>query len=768
MAWGREISRAAVVVVGLATLVSPCFASASGPPQVGATWVTDVTATGANLRAEVNPNGLSTGYRFEYISEAAYLANLEAVPPREGFAGAARAPAGSEVGIGSGTVLQPIVQHVGGLSPATAYYYRVAVTNSAGTTVGSEPLLITEGLSEAAPLPDDRGWEMVSPVDKGGGAIAAPEGLFGGGDFQAAAAAPAVTYGAATAFGDAAGAPPASQYVSRLGEPGWSTANVSPPLEAGAYGDRPDGAPYRLFSEDLSRALLFGGLACRGGLPSCPAPNLPLPGSGAPPGYMAYYLRDNANGGFSSLLGAADVAHSAVSPQLFEASFAGASPDLSHVVLSSCAKLTADAVEVPAGAGQCNPADTNLYEWSAGGGLRALNLLPGEAVTTPGAALGAPGGAVSGDGSRVYWSRAGNLYLREGTQTVTVNGSGGAAFQAATPSGSVAFFTTADGRLHRFSTPSGTTTDLTPGGGVVGVLGASADGAYVYYQDGGGLEQWHEGKITTIAEGAGATVPSDYPPATATVRISADGARIAFLSKGELTGYDNTDAKTFEPDTELYLYGPPLGGGPAALICASCNPTGERPRGSVSVPGALVNGSTRAYRPRWLSADGSRIFFDSGDSLVTEDTDAATDVYEWEAEGAGGCGRSPGCVGLISSGRSTGGSSFVDASADATSVFFLTGESLVGADPGSIDLYDARVGGGFPEPPAPIACIADACQSLPGEPEDPTPGTATPSPGNPPLRYVKEGRRRHRKAHRHYHRRRRGHRPRAHRAGRNR
>ncbi len=92
-----------------------------------------------------------------------------------------------------------------------------------------------------------------------------------------------------------------------------------------------------------------------------------------------------------------------------------------------------------------------------------------------------------------------------------------------------------------------------------------------------------------------------------------------------------------------------------------------------------------------------------------------------------------GCLGLISSGRGAEGASFVDASANGFDAFFLTGGSLVPTDPGSIDLYDARIGGGFSVPQPPIECIADACQPLPQAPEDPTVGTLIPGPGNPPL-----------------------------------
>jgi hypothetical protein len=44
-------------------------------------------------------------------------------------------------------------------------------------------------------------------------------------------------------------------------------------------------------------------------------------------------------------------------------------------------------------------------------------------------------------------------------------------------------------------------------------------------------------------------------------------------------------------------------------------------------------------------------------------------------------------------------------------------------------------------------CVGDSCQPLPVEPEDPTPGTLVPGPGNPPLR-IFEPRKKKRKAHR--------------------
>jgi hypothetical protein len=729
-----RVGVALALAAGVFVFAGPPIAQAAGKPQVLESWVEEVHASSANLRARINPNGSSTTYRFEYVTQAAF--------EQSGYATVTKAPPSGAAPLGSGTttlsVSQSLTPPLHHLLPATAYRYRVVATNSEGITTAAEHAFATQETSQVFQLPDSRSWEMVSPIDKGGGAIAAPGALFGGGDFQAAAGGGAVVYGSATAFGQAQGAPPASQYLSTRAEGGWVTQSVSAPLESAAYGDHPDGAPYRVFSADLSKGLLFGGLPCRAGLEGCPAPNPVLAGTGAPPDFMAYYLRDGSSGSFTSLLTQTDLAHSAVSAEAFEVSFAAASADLSNVVLSSCGALTANATEVLSGPGECDPEEQNLYRRSASG-LSLVNLLPGETTGAPGAEIAAPIGAVSNSGSRVYWthedelSQERNLYLRDGNQSVQVDEAkgGGGSFQVASSDGSVAFFAN-EGHLYRFTATTKAITDLTPLGGVAGVLGASADGSTVYFQDATGIQRWHEGTTTQIAAGGEAATPGDYPPPTGTSRVSADGAHLAFLSAKELSGYDNGGA------IEAYIYGPPVGGGTPQLICASCNPTGERAQGTASIPGALINGTTEAYGPRVLSTNGSRLFFDSSDDLVAGDSNSRPDVYQWEAGGEGDCQRSPGCVSLISSGRSTEGASFIDASADGSEAYFITDGSSVGSDPGSIDLYVARVGGGFPEAPKPIPCIADACQSLPPSPEDPDPGTLVKNSGNPQQLFVEE------------------------------
>jgi hypothetical protein len=277
--------------------------------------------------------------------------------------------------------------------------------------------------------------------------------------------------------------------------------------------------------------------------------------------------------------------------------------------------------------------------------------------------------------------------------------------------------------------------------------------------------------LSTIAEGHRA-------------RVSADGSVAAFVSYAPLTGYDNTDAASGETDLEVFRYQAATG----RLDCVSCNPSGARPVGfEVKGLGAEVQeefhsywaaatippGQHSLYFPRALSDDGSRVFFDSYDSLVLSDTNGKMDAYEWESPGKGTCTTgSPayrltnhGCLYLISSGQNPRKSTFVDATPNGSDVFFTTGQSLVAQDPGLIDLYDARELGGFPQPPAPQPpCEGEACQSPPPPPPPLAPSSATfqgPSNKHPRKRCARGKRRvtrhgkarcvrkRHRKAHSH-------------------
>lgn len=292
----RFAASAVAVVVG--TLTLSAVAQAAGPPKVDAAWATDVTATSVNLHAEVNPEGLATTYRFEYLIETAFQANLKA--SKDVFTGASRAPSFGEEGIGSEETNQPALQHLVSLAPATTYRYRIVATNSSsppGGTLGSVQAFTTQPNGGRGPeecpnaqlrfennsfgLPDCRSWELVSPVDKNGGAVQGFGQNSGGDVLQAAENGEAATYSSSASFGAAPqGAPTASQYIARRGEAGWSSENITLPTVSGAYGNANSGVPYQLFSTDLARGLLLNGHRCGEG-EGCP---------------RSYSLRESAGG----------------------------------------------------------------------------------------------------------------------------------------------------------------------------------------------------------------------------------------------------------------------------------------------------------------------------------------------------------------------------------------------------------------------------------------------------------------------------------------
>jgi hypothetical protein len=143
------------------------------------------------------------------------------------------------------------------------------------------------------------------------------------------------------------------------------------------------------------------------------------------------------------------------------------------------------------------------------------------------------------------------------------------------------------------------------------------------------------------------------------------------------------------------------------------------------------------YASNTLTAEGpgARLFFDSYVPLVPRDTNGKGDVYEWQsAESQTACqelgaeryvSSSHGCLSLISSGQSPQDSEFLDADPSGKNVFFATGQSLLSQDPGLIDIYVAREGGGLPPPPPKSpGCEGEACQSPANPPDDPTPASA--------------------------------------------
>ena len=234
-----------------------------------------------------------------------------------------------------------------------------------------------------------------------------------------------------------------------------------------------------------------------------------------------------------------------------------------------------------------------------------------------------------------------------------------------------------------------------------------------------------------------------------TAQVTPDGRGLVFESTQRLTGYDNSNLIEFiggdeiprpEHAVEVFAYDA-ASGASGTLRCASCAPSGERPVQEANGVGAgtflPVTASPSSVR-RWISADGTRVFFNSSQPLVPQDSNGLQDVYEWEREGTSGCpaatSSSGGCVFLLSGGQSSDSSFFIDSDLTGNNAFFAHRGQLaqVGAPEGKMDLLDARVGGGFPE--SSLACTGTGCQGVPpAPPRFATPSSATFSgPGNFP------------------------------------
>jgi hypothetical protein len=214
---------------------------------------------------------------------------------------------------------------------------------------------------------------------------------------------------------------------------------------------------------------------------------------------------------------------------------------------------------------------------------------------------------------------------------------------------------------------------------------------------------------------------------------SPSGQYLLFSSFKPLTGFDNAPAEPALCSTvceELFLYD----AGAEELSCVSCDPGGAAPEGNtrlVERQEFLRFSPGPRYMPRAV-IDSGQVFFETANSLTARDVNGFQDVYQYQA----------GALSLISSGTGVGGSAFVDASSDGRDVFFVTSEALVRSDTrGLPSIYDARVNGGFAEPPLPPApCGSEDCRPAVPPPPGTVPATGTfIGPGNVRPRPCKKG-----------------------------
>ena len=669
-----------------------------GPvPVLQVESVSAVTAESVTFDATIDPPyNAPTTYYVQYGTTSAYGTSVPAPP-------------GAVVGSGEGDV--EVTQHVQGLQANTVYHYRVvAVSEVAGHVeeiTGPDQTFTTQRSGGALVLPDGRSWELVTPPQKEGALF---HGL--GSFFEYTSVNLVQASAGGNAIADLASQPTEAEpqgytetvsVLSTRGSGGWSSQVIAPPHDEGSLGL--EGSEYRLFSEDLSRGIVQ---------PFGPFTPLSPEASESTPYLHTDYLNGNVNehcrvSCFQPLVTAGDTRPGAVFGEVHNGIckssicgplFVGASPDLSHVVVSSPVQLTSTPVH----------AEYGLYEWS-GGHLQLVSVPPKSEEGKEGEFSFNLSGtenaeeqtgarrAISEDGDRVILSgRAGGLaaglYLRDVAKSETVRldvpqaGAKGTSdnpvFMTASTDASRVFFLDS-GRLTAESSASGSDlyeydlnapsgsrlTDLTVDGhageaaGVLAVLGASDDGSYVYFAAGGALTpdaapgkcEAREGNNNT--EGCNVYVRHDGVTrlvaagwiggnrATDWSRVSPDGSWLAFMSPRSFTGYDTRDAVSGHPDAEVYLYDANAG----RLVCASCDPTGARPVGvdvnpivalwvAANVPGWTHFGGgifgETRYQSRYLS-DSGRLFFESNNALVPQDVNGAQDVYQYEPPGVGNC-----------------------------------------------------------------------------------------------------------------------------------
>jgi hypothetical protein len=683
------------------------------PWSVGGDSFSGVGPGSVTLAAEIEPGGRAVEYHFEYGTSESYGSATPSVEVEHGH---------------SAVRVHTLIS---GLAPDTVYHFRVVASDEeASAQEGADATFSTFPVAVEG-LPDGRVLERVTPVENEEADVyllqswpeATQEGPVTARAFRAAADGDAVAYETAPTVGgnglggDGSGN---AQVATRSAGGGWTQVNAQPPgLTTPEYVAFSGGIETGILTSE--QPLVPGG-----------------PGRNFHRGYYAW----TADGGYQPLPG----------------EYVGGSPGGSHLL-----------VEEESG---------RLYEL-ADGDASPVGVLPEGALASASHVAGLRNGvsarnAVSADGSRVIWNSESGLYMRDMTNGETVQldaaqggpGSGGGEFWAASSDGSKVFFTDEE-RLTSDSSEAGGADlyecemvevagelacelrDLTDDGGasaaVQGVLGASEDGEYVYFAAAGALASGatgqecapaestgcnlyvrHDGEnrfVTTLSSGYHEDFPDWGGRTSSTSEVSASGS-LVFMSNRSLTGYDNASPTCGSggpgPCEEIYVYDPD---GAGHIFCASCNPSDEPPPAN-EWGGELPTGGSGTDRMRWISEDGSRVFFDSAERLVARDGNGQEDVYEWERDGTGSCETETGCIYLLSSGSGSSSSYLLDASANGDDVFIISRDPLV---PGAIQggeyyaLYDARVGG--VRPVSPPACAGTGCQGVPAAP----PTFATPA-----------------------------------------
>jgi hypothetical protein len=743
-------------------------------PTIDGASASELTAESALLKAEIDPGGLATSYRFEYGSTTEYGTS---VPEPEGQ-------------LAGGSVAEPVEARIANLSAdTTTYHWRVVATNEAGTTVGVDHTFryITTGER----LPDGRAYEMVTPHAKNGALV---------NSFVLVGLAPVVAESgsrvtvtsiqcfAGSLSCSAARQTEGEQYLFSRSPTEWATTALAPPATQ---------------FQANSTALLSAETAME--LFSMPTP----------PTYEDDFYIRRADGTFVDV---GPVSPPADGPEgePWGSSKVEATSDFSHIAFQeegfwAAAGTSEKTVYEFTGVDNAEPKLVGVT-----GGLGSTSLIS-KCGTTLGGDAGNGGypNAMSANGEVIYFTAkacesgtgsnsgtpvsANALFARlGGARTVKISersptectssactGSSvqSAAFAGASADGSKAFFTS-DQQLtneagkeanlyeYDFDSPAGenlidmSAGDPAHGPQVQGVVAISSDGSHVYFVAKGVLTAGVDALGRTPEEGADNLYvferDSAYPHGRmefvtqlteadqeqwtssgykVLANVTPDGRFLVFESDGDLTADDSSSAKA----RQIFRYDAQSG----ELVRVSTgregfNDNGNGGLGDASIVQEYIRSASSAGPARTdpsMSHDGSYVFFESPVGLTPRALDEvavgelggrptyAENVYEWHE----------GKVSLISDGKDTtvgpGDQSSVKLlGSDATgaNVFFVTADQLLGGDVDTqLDLYDARICTeaepciAEPPPPSP-PCLGESCHGIPsGTPAAPTGGSAT-------------------------------------------
>ncbi|HEY5342082.1 MAG TPA: hypothetical protein VIJ66_00265 [Solirubrobacteraceae bacterium] len=249
-------------------------------------------------------------------------------------------------------------------------------------------------------------------------------------------------------------------------------------------------------------------------------------------------------------------------------------------------------------------------------------------------------------------------------------------------------------------------TGTSEGAEVRSVVAVSQEGSDVYFIAGGVLttapnDQGHAaepGANNLYAwEAPTATYPNGHTSfigvlpeeETEHVQLTPDGRYFVLQTEGDLTNDDtSTVAQVFRYDAAN-----------EELVRISTGQEGFNADGNTEIdPATIARG---AYGRLTVSADGSYVAFQSDDALTPSVHGGIHNTYLWHN----------GAIRLISDGTDASeAAGLIGMNAAATNIFFTTQDPLVAGDEGTaVDVYDARIDGGFPAPLEP-KCEGEACQ----------------------------------------------------------